>query len=230
VRATHPPAATTAAAAAVRASSSSSSRPSRLSPSPSPLSAIGRSPSPSDIAAQDRHADVGSDLDDDDEGDDTAGMNGSAGEDDDDDAASVGVVDDADIVDAHGRVLNDGDELLDVLPPPPAVSALPARLTASSAAATAVPSPSSSSDMGELLQSLHASFNADGSPCIYLCPSMYGRPATVYFEYPLAFGMQRPQEKSQSRIRMSERNNSRACWAVSHFGSAVALVVLRWSR
>ncbi len=137
-----------------------------------------RSPSPTDIAAIDRHADDGSDRDDgSDDGNDADG--GDEGDD-------TGVDLDADVIDAHGRVLNDGDELLDA--PPPASSS--AELTAAAATSHAA-----LQGTGELLQSAFPSLNADGSQRIWLCPSAYGRPAVVYFDYPLAFGMQRAQEK-----------------------------------
>ena len=178
----------------------------RASPSPSP------SPSPSDVAAQDRHADSGSD-DDRDDGDDERRSDGGGSEDGD---ADDGVPDDVDQVDASGRVINDGEELLDL--PVPAV-AVPRRSSAGAgfgvagaarlafaevqqAAASGINvsraaayTPSALIGSGELTDG-DGSSSARRAP-IYLCPSSYGRPATVYFDYPQAFGMKRPQEKSE---------------------------------
>ena len=172
------------------------------------------SPSPSDVAAQDRHADSGSDDDRDDDGDDDEQRSDGGGSEDGD--ADDGVPDDVDQVDASGRVLNDGEELLDL--PAPAV-AVPRRSSAGAgfgvagaarlafaevqqAAASGVNvsraaayTPSALLGSGELTDG-DGSSSARRAP-IYLCPSSYGRPATVYFDYPQAFGMKRPQEKGE---------------------------------
>ena len=147
----------------------------------------------SPLSSVDRSVDSGSDDDDESEED---AMDDGGG--DDEDEADDGVMDDVDQVDASGRVLNDGDELLDE----------PVRtfeektqqsgkrgLHSASSLVSHSSAYSIASSPGELVAGAGASHNADGTRRIWLCPSKYGRPATVYFDYPLAFDMSRPQEK-----------------------------------
>ena len=178
------------AAAATSNSHSVSSRQSVLS-SPS---------ASSPLSSVDRGVDSGSDDDNasDDDADDGAV--------DDEDEAD-GVMDDVDQVDASGRVLNDGDELLDEPPHGQAMRTFEEKTQQSStrglASASSLVSRSSAYSVGnapagnpgELIAGIGASHNADGTRRIWLCPSKYGRPATVYFDYPLAFNMARPQTK-----------------------------------
>jgi len=121
------------------------------------------------------------------------------GTDDDDDASTVGsddddviceddddahgMVMDADDVDADGRVRNDGAELLDDEPhtAQPTTHETEEKQQSSSSVAP-----------GSKLSAVGGGSN---SRQVWLCPSQYGRPAVVYFDYPLAFNMKRKQEK-----------------------------------
>jgi hypothetical protein len=106
-----------------------------------------------------------------------------------------GIADDVDQVDSSGRVINDGDELLDDVPPTaPTGARARAFEEKTQASGAGNVSRAAAYSTGELISSSSAT-NLDGSRRLWLCASKYGRPATVYFDYPLAFGIRRKQEK-----------------------------------
>lgn len=140
---------------------------------------VNRSPTPplsdSPIARSDLHADETSEDENGNEDDDIVDEGGTL-----DDSEEYGIADDVDQVDSSGHVLNDGEELLDQN----VVAAKTKARVGTENSAT------------QVVSSASASVPTDGSrQVLYLCPSSFGRPSVVYFDYPLAFGIRRDQNK-----------------------------------
>ena len=166
---------------------------------------VNSSPSPfSPLTSVDGSVDIQSDSDieqfnhnDNDDDDDDDGVVTFDSNDDGDEVCDDGVMDDVDQVDGSGHVLNDGEELLDQ--PQPVTLALNNKIGSKAVfeekTQMNVPSSASLLPRGELLDDPLSSSSASSRRPIYLCPSKYGRPSTIFFDYPLAFGIQRQQEK-----------------------------------